>query len=153
MGMPSSNGHNGATLVPYPQPSSDETATVLYTVHHSVKTKPRILVSWGNGNCLRLSYLSQSKKEDENSAHPNYERRDGSDVFEEGESVGKVVEVKLGKKDESPSAEKRNLAYTSMQAFGFLQNQKQQLLQFDGPNRLASSDWYVLTSRSRINIS
>lgn len=94
---------------------------------------PRVLVSWGQGNTLRLSYLPEvSEDQDMTMANPSSR-----------EDNGKVVEVKLEKKDDRPLAEKRSLAYSSVQAFAILQNQKQQMLVHDGgPGRTLTSDWW-----------
>ena len=126
-------------LVPYANPSSSagEDDVVVHTVYHSMARTPRVLVSWGQGNTLRLSYLPQlGGGEDQDMAiNPSFRDDNGEN--------GKVVEVKLGRKDDRPLAEKRALAYSSVQAFAFLQNLKQQMLQHDGgPSRTVASDWY-----------
>lgn len=124
-------------VVPFTNPSSSarEDDIVVHTVHHSMAGNPRVLVSWGQGNTLRLSYLPEvSEDQDMTMANPSSR-----------EDNGKVVEVKLEKKDDRPLAEKRSLAYSSVQAFAILQNQKQQMLVHDGgPGRTLTSDWYAI---------
>lgn len=139
VGMPSLDGQNGGAIVPYTRPSSDSGAAVpvVHTVHHGMKVTPRVLVTWGPGNVLRLSYLGQLTKEAE-------KEKDESSILKPGCGPGKVVELKLGKKEDRAPAEKRALAYSSVQAFAFLQSQKQQLMQSsDGSSYPVSSDWYV----------
>jgi hypothetical protein len=117
---------------------------VVHTVHHSMPGRPRVLVSWGQGNTLRLSYLQQESEgqdeDDDMAVNPSFR--------DDNAGNGKVVEVKLGKRDDRPLAEKRALAYSSVQAFAFLQNQKQLVLQHDGgPSRTVTSDWYAACRR------
>lgn len=141
--MPNLSGSRD--LVPFANPSSSarEDGIEVHTVHHSMAGNPRVLVSWGQGNTLRLSYLPEISNggEDQDMAMTN-------PSFREDEAVsGKVVEVKLEKKDDRPLAEKRALAYSSVQAFAVLQNQKQQMLMQDGGlSRTVTSDWYVIFS-------
>jgi hypothetical protein len=145
MGMPSfaAVAPNGGALVPLQQQGSDSsdssTAAVLHTVYHRVQGAPRILVSWGHGNCLRLSYLQQQHKP-ENESNPNGLQP----AVAKGNGGGKVVEIELGKKDENQTlAEKRRIAYASVQAFAYLQSQ--QLMQIEAPSRAYGTDWYVLS--------
>lgn len=139
--MPNLSG--GRELVPLANPSSSarEDGMEVHTVYHSMAGNPRVLVSWGQGNTLRLSYLPEvsSNGEDHDTAMMNPSFRDDE------AGSGKVVEVKLDKKDDRPLAEKRALAYSSVQAFAVLQNRKQQMLQYHGgPSRTVTSDWYVI---------
>lgn len=144
LGMPNLSG--ARELVPFASPSSSakEDGMVVHTVHHSISGNPRVLVSWGQGNTLRLSYLPEVNSngdEDQDMAMTNPSFRDDE------AGSGKVVEVKLEKKDDRPLAEKRALAYSSVQAFAFLQSKKQQMLHHDGgPSRTVYSDWYVIFS-------
>lgn len=142
MGMPSfaAVAPNGGALVPLQQQGSDSsdssTAAVLHTVYHRVQGAPRILVSWGHGNCLRLSYLQQQHKP-ENESNPNGLQP----AVAKGNGGGKVVEIELGKKDENQTlAEKRRIAYASVQAFAYLQSQ--QLMQIEAPSRAYGTDWW-----------
>ncbi|KAG0571924.1 hypothetical protein KC19_VG054000 [Ceratodon purpureus] len=136
--MPNLSG--ARELVPYAKPSSSagEDGVVVHTVHHSVAGSPRVLVSWGPGNTLCVSYLAQGgggEGDQDVVMNPRF--------GDENAGNGKVVEVKLGKKDDRPPAEKRALAYSSVQAFAFLQNQKLMMLQHDGgPSRTVTSDWW-----------
>ncbi|XP_024397742.1 nuclear pore complex protein NUP85 isoform X1 [Physcomitrium patens] len=136
MQMPS---FNGGDFVPYansPVSAGGDGAPVVHTVHHSMASTPRVLVSWGPGNTLRLSYLPQVVRDGDDDMKISSSR--------EGDAAnGQVVEVKLGKKDDQPLAEKRALAYSSAQAFALLQNQKQQMLQSDGgSSRTGTFDWW-----------
>jgi nuclear pore complex protein Nup85 len=142
MGMPSfaAVAPNAGALVPLQQQGSDSsdssTAAVLHTVYHRVQGAPRILVSWGHGNCLRLSYLQQ-QHEPENESNPNGLQP----AVAKGNGGGKVVEIELGKKDENQTlAEKRRIAYASVQAFAYLQSQ--QLMQIEAPSRAYGTDWW-----------
>lgn len=149
VGMPSLDGQNGGAIVPYTRPSSDSEAAVpvVHTVHHGMKVTPRVLVTWGPGNVLRLSYLGQLTKEAE-------KEKDERSIVKPGCGPGKVVELKLGKKDDRAPAEKRGLAYSSVQAFAFLQSQKQQLMQSsDGSSYPVSSDWWQAVLEYSQNIS
>lgn len=123
-----------------PVSAGGDGAPVVHTVHHSMASTPRVLVSWGPGNTLRLSYLPQVVRDGDDDMKISSSR--------EGDAAnGQVVEVKLGKKDDQPLAEKRTLAYSSAQAFALLQNQKQQMLQSDGgSSRTGTFDWYILLS-------
>ncbi|CAM6043893.1 unnamed protein product [Sphagnum compactum] len=142
---------NGGALVPLQQQGSDSsdssTAAVLHTVYHRVQGAPRILVSWGHGNCLRLSYLQQQHKP-ENESNPNGIQP----AVAKGNGGGKVVEIELGKKDENQTlAEKRRIAYASVQAFAYLQSQ--QLMQIEAPSRAYGTDWWQHVLEYSHNIS
>lgn len=138
--MPNLSG--ARELVPFTNPSSsarEEDGIVVHTVHHSIAGNPRVLVSWGQGNTLRLSYLppeaGKGQEQDQDMAlmNPSFRNDEAGN--------GKVVEVKLDR----PLPEKRALAYSSVQAFAFLQNRKQQMLQHEcGPSRTVTSDWYAM---------
>jgi hypothetical protein len=82
----------------------------------------------------------QQQRKPENESNPNGLQP----AVAKGNGGGKVVEIELGKKDENQTlAEKRRIAYASVQAFAYLQSQ--QLMQIEAPSRAYGTDWYVLS--------
>lgn len=90
-----------------------------YTVRHGLPGTPRIQISWGTGNLLRLSFLPST---------------------EERQEIGKVVQVQLGQGagDGQAGAESRRIATDSFPFFVELQSQRRQqnneTLQGGSPN-------------------